>query len=77
MGTVGNFRSIALEFKLWPSGVKNSTAAAQVAVEVKARSLAQSSGLKDPDAAVMAWIHSLAWELPHAVGMAKKKKINK
>ena len=54
MGTVGNFRSIALEFKLWPSGVKNSTAAAQVAVEVKARSLAQSSGLKDPDATVMA-----------------------
>ena len=27
--------------------------------------------------AAVAWVHSLAWELPHATGVAKKKKKKK
>ena len=49
--------------------VQNSTAAAWVAAEVGVRSLAQRSGLKD-----VAWIHSLAWELPYAMGVDIKGK---
>ena len=45
--------------------VKNWTAAAWVTAEVQVRSPAEVSAV--------AWIHSLTWELPYAVGMAIKK----
>ena len=59
--------------------IKNLTSVAQVAVEVQVQSPAQCSGLKGwgisavAVAAValvtaVAWIHSLAWELPYAMG---------
>ena len=59
--------------------VKNLTAAAWVAVEVQVRPQAWQSGLKDlalPEAlawvAAVAWMQSLAQELPYAVGVAIK-----
>ena len=66
--------------------VNNPIAAAQVAAEVWVLSLAQRSGLKDLGLSsygvglAVAWIQSLAQELPYAVGMAikgKKKKKKK
>ena len=63
---------------------------AQVAAEARVQSMAQYIGLKDlallqlwpmlqvADAlAAVAQIQSLAWELPHAMGEAKKKKKKK
>ena len=49
--------------------VKDSTAAAQVTVEVWVLSLAQGSRLKNPT-----WVQSLAWEFPYAMGETIKKK---
>ena len=61
-------------------GIKNPTAAAQVAAEVRIRSLAQCSRLKDP-AFPQLWGRSqlpAAWprEFPYAMGVAIKKKIS-
>ena len=58
--------------------VKNLTAAVQVTVDVRVQSLILHSGLKDPMSPqlwfrLQLWlIQSLAWELPYAVGVAKK-----
>ena len=64
---------------------KNLTAMAQVVAEAGVQSLAQCSGLKDlvlpqlQHRLQLAWIQSLAWELPCAMGAAilKKKKKKK
>ena len=52
--------------------IKDPTVVAWVAVEVWVRSLSWPSGLKDQ--AAVGQIHSLAGELPYAVGMAIKLK---
>ena len=61
--------------------VKNPTAVAWVAAEPWIQSLAWPSGLKDPASlqlqlqlAAKAQIQSLAQELPHASGVAIKKR---
>ena len=51
--------------------IKNLTAVAQVTAEAQVQSPAWHSEFKDPAAA---WIQSLAWELPYAMGGAEKKK---
>ena len=34
----------------------------------------QGSGIASAVAATAAWVRSLAWELPHAMGVAKERK---
>ena len=54
--------------------VENPTAVALVTVEVQ--SLARCCGLKGSGVAIAAArMQFLAWELPYAVGVAKKKKV--
>ena len=53
--------------------VKNLTAVAQVAMEVWVQSLARCNGLKrSGNAAAVAWIQSLVWELAYAENAAIK-----
>ena len=56
--------------------VKNPAAVAQVSVDVQVQSSAQCSGLKDPELPVAAWVQSLVWEVPYAVGAAIKNTNN-
>ena len=63
-------RKTLLEFPLWQSGI-NLTAAAWVAAEARAQSLAWHRGVKGSGvAAAVIQIQSLAQELPYAVGVA-------
>ena len=61
--------------------VKNPTAAALVTVEAWIQSLAELQGSSVAEGmaqvAAVAWIHSLAQELPYAAGTAIKKKKRK
>ena len=52
--------------------VKNPTAAAQVPVQVQVQYLACAVGSADGEAAPR--IQPLAWELPYAAGMARRKR---
>ena len=56
--------------------VKNLTAVAWVAVEVQVRSHPCAVGYGSGVAAAVAQIQSLAWELPYAMGVAKKRRKN-